>query len=92
MDNNQVDKALDSLLDFAGMSERADRLFRRLCNHYYFINPVFVSEWIVTYRDMYGEDNHTEKGINWDDLDCDEEDCDDIDVILVPNVFLGVLR
>ena len=81
VDNYQVDKMLDSTLNYAGMSERADRLFRRLCNHYYFVNPNLVSEWIVIYRDMYGEDNHTEKGINWDDLDCDEKDRDDIDVI-----------
>jgi 3-oxoacid CoA-transferase subunit A len=52
-DKCQIEKLLDSLLNYAGMSERADGLFRRLCNYYFFIDPVMISEWITFYRDMY---------------------------------------
>jgi 3-oxoacid CoA-transferase subunit A len=52
-DKRHIEKLLESLLNYAGMSEKADDLFRRLCNYYFFINPVMISEWITIFRNMY---------------------------------------
>jgi len=42
-DKGQIEKVLEDLLNYAGMSEKADRLFRSLCNYYYFIDPTLIS-------------------------------------------------
>ena len=52
-DRKRIEKLLGQLHNYAGMSEKADHLFKQLCNFYYFIDPVMVSEWIEIHRDMY---------------------------------------
>ena len=37
-DKKRIEKVLDSLLNYAGMSKKADELFKRLCNFLYFID------------------------------------------------------
>ena len=54
-DKKRIEKLLDQLLNYAGLSDKADSLYRQLCNFYYFIDPVVVSEWIAIHSDMYGD-------------------------------------
>ena len=67
-DKKRIEKLLDQLLNYAGMSDKADNLYRQLCNFYYFIDPVMVSEWIVIYLDMYGNAEIEEELVYNDDM------------------------
>jgi 3-oxoacid CoA-transferase subunit A len=57
-DKKLITKAFDDLLNYAGLSQSADVLFKRLCNHYFFIFPDLVSDYITSYLDMYGDDEN----------------------------------
>ena len=74
-----IEKAFDDLLNYAGMSQSADVLFRRLCNHYYFIFPDLVSDQIAFYLYMYGDDddcyadNYDDEGFHINSIDTIKE-------------------
>ncbi|MCL2628967.1 MAG: metallophosphoesterase [Oscillospiraceae bacterium] len=57
VDKKRIEKAFDELLNYAGMSKSIGKLFKRLCNHYFFIFPDLVSDYISFYLDMYGSDD-----------------------------------
>ena len=59
-DGKQIEALLDKLIDYAGMDDDALLLFRRLCRHYYFINPRVTAEFVYSYRDMYGSEEADE--------------------------------
>jgi hypothetical protein len=44
-----IEHTLDGLLDFCG-NPNALELFRRLCRHYYFLNPQAAAEYVQAYR------------------------------------------
>jgi len=67
-DKKRIEKLLDQLLSYASMSEKADSLFKQLCNFYYFIDPVMVSEWIAIHMDMYGNAEIDEDFVYNDDM------------------------
>jgi len=52
-DKHRIEKVFDSLLNYAGMSNKADELFKRLCNFLYFIDPSLALAYIVFYLEMY---------------------------------------
>jgi len=52
-DDNHIQHALDSLLDFAAWGDEGLSLFKRLCRYYYRLNPEATADYIYTYRDMY---------------------------------------
>ena len=60
-DRKQIEALLDRLLDYAGMDDNALLLFRRLCRHYYFINPRGTAEYVYSYRDMYDSEDDDSK-------------------------------
>jgi len=68
-DKKRIGRLLDQLLNYAGMSDKADNMFRQLCNFYYFIDPVMISEWIVVYRDMYENTEVDTDFVYNDDMD-----------------------
>ncbi len=47
-----IERTLDGLLDFCGY-DPAVELFRRLCRHYWDIDPVATAEYIQIYRKMW---------------------------------------
>lgn len=58
----QIERLLDQLLDVAD-DQRALRLYRRLCRHYFTISPTNTAIYIDAYRSMWGpsslaEQNH----------------------------------
>ena len=79
-DTKRIDKALDMLLNCAGMSMKADHLFRRLCNYYFYLGPVMTSEWIGIYRGMYCTDSYDGDETGKDD---------DIDVLVETKRKMG---
>ncbi len=57
-DEKRIERILNTLPDFAGTSEDGLILFKRLCQHYYPLNPRATAGYISAYRDIY--DNGTE--------------------------------
>lgn len=51
-DTRQIEHTLDGLLDFCGYAPVV-RLFRELCRHYYFIDPVATAEYVRAYRETW---------------------------------------
>jgi hypothetical protein len=51
-DTRNIEHTLDGLLDFCGHAPVV-RLFRELCRHYYFINPVATAGCVHVYREMW---------------------------------------
>lgn len=47
-----IEHTLDGLLDFC-FDSRALLLYRKLCRHYYSIDPAATSEYIRAYREMW---------------------------------------
>jgi len=78
-DKKLIEKTFDDLLNYAGLSQSAAVLFKRLCNHYFFIFPDLVSDYIVFYLDMYGDDdkcyadNYDEEGFRKSSIDMIKE-------------------
>lgn len=60
-DKRHIEHALDGLLDFCG-NEPALQLYRRLCRHYWDIDPVATASYVETYRKTWdsGEENGKE--------------------------------
>ena len=54
-DVRQIEYILDYLLGFAG-SEKCLVLFKKLCRHYWFIDPNATVDYVRIYREMYDED------------------------------------
>jgi len=54
-DTQQIERTLDGLLDFCG-DERALELYRRLCRHYFDIDPVTTASYINAYREWWDSD------------------------------------
>ena len=74
-----IEKTFDDLLNYAGMSQSADVLFKRLCNRYFFIFPDLVSDYISFYLYMYGDDdecyaeNYDDEGFHKNSIDTIKE-------------------
>lgn len=51
-DVHHIQHTLDRLLDF-GFYDPMVELFRRLCRHFYFIDPAAAASYVLTYRDMW---------------------------------------
>ncbi len=47
-----IEHTLDGLLDFCG-HEPALQLYKKLCRHYFSINPVATAEYVHAYREMW---------------------------------------
>jgi hypothetical protein len=48
-DAGLIEHTLDRLMDFCGNPDALE-LFRRLCRHYYFLNPAAAAEFVLLYR------------------------------------------
>ena len=59
-DVRRIERTLDSLLDFAADGTCLE-LFRRLCRHYWDIDPSATAEYVYAYREMWDSDNHAEQ-------------------------------
>lgn len=55
-DIHHIEHTLDILLDF-GFNDPMVELFRRLCRHYYFIDPAAAASYVLTYRDMWDSED-----------------------------------
>jgi hypothetical protein len=51
-DTRQIERTLDGLLDFCGY-EPALVLFKKLCRHYFDIDPAATADYIRFYREMW---------------------------------------
>ena len=58
-DIRRIEHALDTLLDVA-FDDDILMLFKKLCRHYYYIDPQATANYIYGYRDMWGEDSEDE--------------------------------
>jgi len=60
-DVRAIEQTLDGLLDFCG-SDPALQLYRRLCRHYFSIDPAAAVQYVHAYREMWdsGPDANTE--------------------------------
>ena len=54
-DTHHIEHTLDGLLDFCGY-EPALHLYKKLCRHYYYINPIATVEYIEAYRELWDSD------------------------------------
>jgi len=54
-DTRHIECALDGLLDFCGY-EPALHLYKKLCRHYYYINPIATAQYIDAYRELWDSD------------------------------------
>ena len=58
-DTQQIEQTLDGLLDFCGY-EPALVLYKRLCRHYWEIDPVATASYIHAYREMWDSEETEE--------------------------------
>lgn len=61
-DVHHIQHTLDRLLDF-GFYDPMVELFRRLCRHYYFIDPAAAASYVLTYRDMWDSEEAGEESL-----------------------------
>lgn len=54
-DARQIERTLDRLLDFCGHASALD-LYRRLCRHYFDIDPIATASYINAYRELWDSD------------------------------------
>ncbi len=54
-DSRQIEQTLDGLLDFCGHAPTL-HIYRRLCRHYFDIDPVATAIYINAYREMWDSD------------------------------------
>jgi len=54
-DTRLIEHTLDGLLDFCGY-DPAVELFRRLCRHYWEIDPEATAHYVQAYREMWDSD------------------------------------
>jgi hypothetical protein len=55
-DARRIEQTLDGLLDFCGHGPVLT-LYRRLCRHYWFIDPVATTRYAQFYRDMWDSES-----------------------------------
>lgn len=55
-DIRHIERTLDGLLDFCGY-DPALQLYRRLCRHYYDIDPVATVGYVNAYREMWDSES-----------------------------------
>jgi len=53
-DKRQIEHLLDGILGFC-FDEKMLALFKRLCRHYYYIDPKATADYVYMYRDMWNE-------------------------------------
>ena len=53
---NKIERLLDYILTYCS-DEKMLLLFKKLCRHYYKIDPVATAEYVAIYKDMWEEDN-----------------------------------
>jgi len=58
-DVRNIEHTLDGLLDFCGY-EPILQLYKKLCRHYYFINPAAAAEYVNAYREMWDSEDKEE--------------------------------
>lgn len=56
----RIKQTLDGLLDFAADRDCLE-LFRRLCRHYWDIDPAATAEYVHAYREMWDSGIHAEQ-------------------------------
>jgi hypothetical protein len=54
-DTQHIEHTLDGLLDFCG-HEPVLQLYKKLCRHYWDINPVATADYINAYREYWDSD------------------------------------
>jgi hypothetical protein len=59
MDIETIERLLDNLLSFA-CCEPILVLFKKLCRHYYPINPQVVSDYVYAYKEMWVDEENEE--------------------------------
>lgn len=59
-DIRHIEHTLDGLLDFCG-HDPALQLYRRLCRHYYDIDPAATVSYIEAYREMWDSESETKQ-------------------------------
>jgi hypothetical protein len=57
-DAGHIERTLDGLLDFAG-HDSVLPLFRRLCRHYFEIDPAAAAHYVHAYREIYDSESDT---------------------------------
>jgi hypothetical protein len=57
-DARHIEETLDGLLDFAGHHSVLP-LYRRLCRHYFAIDPAAAAHYVRAYREMYDAEGDT---------------------------------
>jgi len=55
-DSHLIESTLDGLLGFAG-SEEGLMLYKKLCRHYWNLDPVATTSYVHAYREMWDEDS-----------------------------------
>lgn len=55
-DVQQIEHTLDGLLDFCGHAPVLE-MYRRLCRHYWDIDPAATADYIKAYRDQWDNDD-----------------------------------
>lgn len=55
-DKQRIEKTLDRLLDVA-FDDRVLKLFKQLCRHYYFIDPLAAAFYVQSYREMWDSES-----------------------------------
>lgn len=58
-DINHIERTLDCLLGFC-FDEKALLLYRKLCRHYYDIDPAATASYVYAYRDMWDSEKETD--------------------------------
>lgn len=58
-DSKRIEWLLTCMLDFC-FDDRILVLFKKLCRHYYTIDPAATASYVYSYRDMW-DDDHTPK-------------------------------
>jgi hypothetical protein len=54
-DTGRIEQALTWMLD-AAFDEKGLQLYKKLCRHYYFINPQAAAAYVHYYREMWDND------------------------------------
>jgi hypothetical protein len=60
-DIRRIEHTLDGLLDFCFAPE-ALLLYKKLCRHYYFIDPAAAADSVYAYRDMWDSEPEEQSG------------------------------
>ena len=59
-DVKQIEHTLDGLLDFCGY-EPVLKMFKRLCRHYWDIDPAATAFYVNAYREQWDSEEHGEQ-------------------------------